>query len=67
MNAGNSPLIRKTLRGHQRRGIFAIEYAALIAIVVAVLLGMSVYLKRSLSGKWRAVGDVFGYGKQYEP
>jgi len=50
-----------------QRGSFSIEYAALIAVVVAALIGMSVYLQRALSGRWRAVGDVFGYGKQQGP
>lgn len=50
-----------------RRGSFSIEYAVLIAIVIAAVLGMSVYTKRALSGRWREVGDVFGHGRQYEP
>ena len=45
----------------------AVEYAVLIAIVVAALVGMSVYAMRALSGKWRQAGDTFGYGRQYEP
>lgn len=48
-------------------GAFSLEYAVLIAIVAASLLAMSVALKRGLSGKWRTVGDTFGYGRQYEP
>lgn len=50
-----------------KRGALAIEYAVLIAIVVAALIGMSAYIKRALSGKWRQAGDAFGYGRQYEP
>ena len=49
------------------RGQAAIEYAVLTAIVVAALIAMSGYTKRALSGKWRLVGDTFGYGRQYEP
>jgi len=49
------------------QGQSAIEYAVLAAIVAAALVGMSVYTKRALAGKWRAVGDTFGYGRQYEP
>lgn len=51
----------------RRRGILSVEYAALIAVVAAALIGMSVYLMRALSGRWRGVGDTFGYGKQYQP
>lgn len=50
-----------------KKGFLTIEYAILIAITVAALIGVSVYLKRSLCGKWRDVGDTFGYGRQYEP
>ena len=49
------------------RGQSAIEYAVLTAIVVAAIIAMSGYTKRALSGKWRQVGDAFGYGRQYEP
>ena len=44
-----------------------IEYAVLIAVVVAALIGMGLYAKRSLMGKWRGAGDAFGFGQQYEP
>ena len=50
-----------------RRGSLTIEHAVLIIIVAAALAGMAVYLKRALAGKWRVVGDTFGYGRQYEP
>jgi len=50
-----------------KRGQSAIEYAVLIAVVAAALVGMSVYTKRALAGKWRGVGDSFGYGRQYDP
>lgn len=49
-----------------RRGFLSIEYAVLIAIIAAALIGMAVYLKRSLSSKWRETGDTFGHGRQYD-
>ena len=51
---------------HRARGNLSIEYAALMAIVVAMLVAMSVYSMRALCGRWRQVGDTFGYGRQYE-
>ena len=48
------------------RGQTALEYAALIAIVSAALVGMSLYTRRALSGRWKTVGDAFGFGRQYE-
>ena len=56
-----------SLRGHSLRGQSTIEYAALTAILVAALVGMAVYTKRALCGRWRVVGDTFGAGRQYEP
>ena len=47
-------------------GFSVIEYAVLIAVLVAALIGTSIYLKRSISGKWREVADTFGYGRQYQ-
>lgn len=64
------PVIRG-LRGPRGRGgslgSLAIEYAAFLAVLAAALVGMAVYSMRALSGRWRDVGDAFGYGRQYEP
>ena len=51
--------------GVMKKGVLSIEYAVLVAVVVAALIGMAVYVKRALSGKWRSVGDTFGQGRQY--
>ncbi len=48
-----------------RRSFLSIEYAVMIAIIIAALIGISIYIKRGLSGKWREVGDTFGFGRQY--
>ncbi|MFC1805258.1 hypothetical protein ACFLZ3_05495 [Candidatus Omnitrophota bacterium] len=49
------------------KGLISLEYTFLIVIIVVALIGMSIYLKRALSGSWRGVGDSFGHGRQYEP
>ena len=36
-------------------------------MMIAAVLGMSIYVKRALEGRWRQVGDTFGHGRQYEP
>ncbi len=48
------------------RGISVIEYSMLVAVAVAALLSMSIYLKRAICGHWRQAGDAFGYGRQYD-
>ena len=42
-------------------------YALLIAVVVAALIAMSVYMKRRVQGGYKRSIDVFGQGEQYEP
>jgi Flp pilus assembly pilin Flp len=53
-------------RGRRRSGFFSIEYSALVAIVAAALVGMSVYILRAVCGKWRETADAIGDGRQYE-
>ena len=53
-------------RKDNRRGMLTVEYAFFVAILVAALIGMSLYLMRSLCGAWRGVGDAFGHGRQYQ-
>jgi len=47
------------------KGISFIEYTMLIAIVVAALVGIQIYLKRAICGRWRQAADTFGFGRQY--
>jgi Flp pilus assembly pilin Flp len=48
-----------------RRGQTFLEYAVIIACVVAALLSMQVYIKRAIQGGLRsAINEV---GEQYEP
>lgn len=42
-----------------------VEYAMLVGIVVAALLGMTIYFRNSIAGKWRESADVFGHGRLY--
>jgi len=46
-------------------GQSTLEYAVLIVCVVAALISMKIYLKRSVSGNLRQAGDQIG--SQYEP
>jgi hypothetical protein len=42
-----------------------VEYVAVILLVIGVLIVVGVYFKRSLQGKYKESGDVFGGGEQY--
>jgi uncharacterized protein (UPF0333 family) len=49
------------------KGTITLEYVMIITVVVAALLGMSIYMKRAVCGKWREAADAIGFGKQYDP
>lgn len=48
------------------KGVSVIEYSLIVAVAVAALLSMSIYVKRAISGRWRQAADTFGYGRQYD-
>ena len=57
---------RFKVQGSRRgRGQLSIEYAALLAIVVAALITMQIYVKRGISGRLRQTADAIG--AQYGP
>jgi Flp pilus assembly pilin Flp len=49
------------------KGMSLIEYAMLVAVVGLAILGMSIYVRRAVEGKWKQSIDIFGYGRQYDP
>lgn len=51
----------------QKKGQSYLAYAVLIAVVVAVFLGMKVFVGRALQEKFRQSADSIGQGEQYEP
>jgi Flp pilus assembly pilin Flp len=42
-----------------------LEQAMLFAVVCAALIGMSIWLKRAVMGKFQEVGQKIGAGRQY--
>lgn len=53
--------------GIRRRGYIALEYAVLVAVLVAALLTMQIYMKRGFSGRLRAAADAISQGQGYAP
>jgi len=49
---------------NNRKAMSVVEYSLLIAIVIAALVAMQVYVKRAINGRWKDAGDVFGFGRQ---
>ncbi len=48
------------------KAISIIEYSLIVAVVVAALFGIQIYIKRAISGRWRQAADSFGFGRQYD-
>ncbi len=48
-----------------KKAFSIIEYALFIAVVIAGLIGIQIYLRGALCGRWKATADVFGHGRQY--
>jgi predicted hydrocarbon binding protein len=48
-----------------KRAQSTLEYAMVVVIVVAALIAMQVYLKRSMQGRLRGIADELG--QQYAP
>ena len=44
-----------------------VEYAMVAIVLIAALVGMAVYMKRAISGKWRQGVDSTFFGRQYAP
>lgn len=43
-----------------------LQYAVLIAVLVAAFMGMYGFLRRHIQGSWRSSADSFGGGRQFE-
>ena len=52
-------------RTRMKAGQSTLEYAVVIAVVVAALLAMQIYMKRGVQGKMRSATDQIG--DQYRP
>jgi len=44
-----------------------LEYAVLVAVVIAAFLGMRTYVLKSVQAKFKSSADTIGQGEQYEP
>ena len=44
-----------------------IEYMVVVLFILAALFVFQYYISRGLAGRWKAVGDTFGGGRQYDP
>jgi len=53
------------IRLRDKRGQSTLEYAVIIAVVVAGLIAMQTYIKRGMQGKLRSSTDSIG--EQYSP
>ena len=55
----------KTLKTKKASSI--VEYMIVVMFLLAVFFVFQNYIVRGFSGRWKAVGDSFGGGQQYDP
>ena len=48
-----------------KRASAIVEISCLIMVFIAAGFIASKYVMRSMSGRWKSVGDSFGFGRQY--
>lgn len=58
--------MRRQMQTLMIKGTMSLEYSVVIAIVIAALIGIQVYVKRAICARWKETGDVFGSGRQYD-
>ena len=49
-----------------KRGSSIVEYMMIVLFLSAALFVFQFYIVRGFAGRWRAIGDVFGGGRQYD-
>jgi len=54
------------MRNKTLKAMSVVEYSLLVAIIMAALLGMQIYLKRAVCARWGQAADTFGFGRQYQ-
>lgn len=44
-----------------------VEYTALLTLFLAAMIILQPYIWRGFMGRWKASGDTFGHGRQFDP
>ena len=52
---------------HFKAGQATFEYIVLLTVILFAFLVFQKYIARGLMGRWRASGESFGAGRQYDP
>jgi len=51
----------------KQKAVSTLEYAAVILFVLSAFLVFQRYIYRAIAGAWKAAGDSFGHGRQFDP
>ena len=51
----------------KKKGVHTTEYILVIVVVLGAFVAFQKYIFRGIAGKWRGVGDSYGFGRQYDP
>lgn len=52
---------------HSQRAASIVEYAVLFVMFLTAIMLMQKQIARAIFGRWKDLGDSFGYGQQYDP
>lgn len=55
------------LKRKRKKGQSVIEYLVVIIFLLSTFLVFQKYIVRAISGRWKNVGDSWGYGRVYDP
>ncbi len=55
------------LKRNHNQGYSIFEYVVLIILVLSALFIFRSYILKALNGKHKALGDAYGFGRQYDP
>ncbi len=51
----------------KKKGVSVIEYVIVLTVIVAVVVAMFPYIRKTFIGQYRRAGESFGFLRQYDP
>ncbi|MBF0620154.1 MAG: hypothetical protein HQL19_08305 [Candidatus Omnitrophica bacterium] len=56
-----------TRKRHTQKAASFLEYVAFFIVILSTFMVFQVYIRRAMQGQLRKSGEMFAYGKQYDP
>lgn len=62
-----SEYLTDAVKIRDKKAASLLEYTVLLVIIMGGFILMGNYIVRGFSGRWKEVGDSFGFGRQFDP